>query len=99
MGSRCWSAKGLPRFGSGPVWNLRSRRCDRRPASEIEMEERPGYLRPVPSASEATARELEPEQEGTPGLIPPSGTGSSAMFLTDVIAGLGYVSREQVDQV
>ncbi len=53
---------------------------------------------PTPG-SKATARELEPEEGGTPGLTPPSGSGSSAMFLTDVIVGLGYVSREQIDQV
>ena len=63
------------------------------------MDERPGYLRPVPSpGSEATAPQLEPEQ-GTPGLTPPSGRGSSAMFITDVVVELGFVTREQVDQV
>ena len=64
------------------------------------MDERPGYLRPVPSpGSESTAPELEPEHAGTPGLTPPTGRGSSAMFISDVVVDLGYVTREHVDQV
>jgi type IV pilus assembly protein PilB len=63
------------------------------------MEDRPTHLRPVPAAgSEATAPKLEPEATGTPGLTPPRGRGSSAMFLTDVIVDLGYVPREVADQ-
>src|SRR4051812_23775585 len=101
MGSRCWSTREPPRCGSGPGTTPRSRRCEGRPAAnEAQMEDRPTHLRPVPSAgSEATAPKLEPEQEGTPGLRPPTGVGSSSMFLTDVVVALGYATREQVDAV
>ena len=65
------------------------------------MEDRPGYLRPVPTpGNEATAPKLEPEEQtGTPGLTKPTGNGNSAMFLTDVIVDLGYATRDRVDGV
>ncbi len=65
----------------------------------MATDKRPGHLRPVPSAGEATARELEPDRDQTPGITPPLGRGNSAMFLTDVIVELGYASRERVDEV
>src|SRR6476659_1493106 len=101
MGSKCWSTKERPRCGSGPGTTPRSRPCERRPtANETQMEDRPTHLRPVPSAgSEATAPKLDDELEGTAGLTPPTGTGNSAMFLTDVVVSLGYATREQVDSV
>ena len=57
------------------------------------------HLRPVPGPGEATARELETEAEGTPGLTPHSGRPRSGQFITDVIADLGYAPRERVDAV
>lgn len=63
------------------------------------MEDRPTHLRPVPSGSEATAPQLDPEHGGTPGLTPPTGAGSTAMFLTEVVVTLGYASADQVAQV
>jgi type IV pilus assembly protein PilB len=65
------------------------------------MEDRPTHLRSVPPATtEATAREIAPDKpQGTPGVTAPRGVGGSAMFLTDVVAALGYASREQVDAV
>ena len=66
----------------------------------MTTDKRPGHLRPVPSGTEATARQEEPEAaNATPGLTPPLGRGSSAMFLTDVVVELGYAARERVDEV
>jgi len=65
----------------------------------MPTDKRPGHLRPVPSAGEATARELEPDPNQTPGITPPLGRGNSSMFLTDVIVELGYASRERVDEM
>jgi hypothetical protein len=59
----------------------------------------PGHLRAVPAANEATARELEVEQTGTPGLTPPRQRGRSSGFLTDVIVELGFASAERVERV
>jgi len=56
------------------------------------------HLRPVPGADEATARELEQEQSGTPGLTPPLTRGRSSGFLTDVLVELGYVTAERAQQ-
>jgi type IV pilus assembly protein PilB len=61
--------------------------------------DRPDYLRPLPAAAAgAAAASADPEEQATPGLTAPLGRGSSAMFLTDVIVELGYVSRERVDE-
>jgi type IV pilus assembly protein PilB len=65
----------------------------------MATDKRPGHLRPVTSVGEATARELDPSDAGVPGLTPPLGRGSSAMFLTDVIVELGYATRERVDEI
>ena len=68
----------------------------------MTIDKRPGYLRPVPTGTEATARSLESETEaesGTPGLTMPGGHGRPSMFLTDVVVELGYASRERVDEV
>jgi len=63
------------------------------------MSDRPDYLRPVPSATgtAAPAEELDAGAAGTPGLTEPLGRGNSTMFITDVIAEMGYASREAVD--
>jgi len=68
------------------------------------MDDRPGYLRPVPApGSEATAPKLdEPaaaDESGTPGLTKPLGVGHSGMFLTDVVVELGFATRERVEGV
>ncbi len=61
----------------------------------MSTEQRPGHLRPVPTeGGEATARAQEPPVTGTPDLTPPTGRGTSSMFLTDVVA-LGYNSRDR----
>jgi type IV pilus assembly protein PilB len=61
--------------------------------------DRPDYLRPLPATGAgAAAASADPEEQATPGLTAPLGRGSSAMFLTDVIVELGYVSRERVDE-
>ena len=65
----------------------------------MASEQRPGYLRPVPSGPEATAREPEKSASETPGLTPPLGRGGTSKFLTDVIVDLGYATRERVDEV
>ena len=62
-------------------------------------ENRPGYLRPVPSGDEATARQLEDEAGAGNGVTAPMHRGHSGMFVTDVIVDLGYASRERVDEV
>jgi type IV pilus assembly protein PilB len=59
----------------------------------------PAHLRAVPAANEATARELEATESGTPGLTPPLHRGRSSGFLTDVIVELGYASAERVEKV
>ncbi len=62
-------------------------------------EHHPPYLQPVPSPTEATARAIpETEEPGIPGLTPPRTRGYSGMFITDVIAELGYASRERIDE-
>src|SRR5581483_3117136 len=62
-------------------------------------ENRPGYLRPVPSGDEATATQLEDEAGAGNGVTAPMHRGHSGMFVTDVIVDLGYASRERVDEV
>jgi type IV pilus assembly protein PilB len=62
----------------------------------------PGHLKPVPhSGTEnvATAPDEGPDgdKEGTPGLTEPSALARPGSFLSDVIADLGYASRERVD--
>jgi type IV pilus assembly protein PilB len=58
----------------------------------------PSHLRPVSGAGEATARDLEPEVGGTPGLTPPVAPGRSSGFVTDVLVDLGYVPEERARQ-
>ena len=58
----------------------------------------PGHLRPVPDSGEATAPQLPPEPEGTPGLTAPRTRARSSGFVTDVLVELGCVTRERVDQ-
>jgi type IV pilus assembly protein PilB len=69
-------------------------------------EKRPTYLKPVPSGQTAAAE--APAEDGAPaldaeseivGLTPPLRRGHSGMFITDVIAELGYASQERIDQV
>ena len=62
--------------------------------------DRPDYLRPVPAggAGASAAEDLDPGALETPGLTRPLGHGSSAVFITDVIADLGYTTREHVDR-
>ena len=62
----------------------------------MARDNRPEYLTPVPSG-ESTAPELEPQQQGTPGLTPPMNRGHSGRFISDVIVELGYVDRERVE--
>jgi type IV pilus assembly protein PilB len=62
-------------------------------------EKRPGHLRPVPTGDEATARQLEDEAPANNGVTPPLRRGHPGMFISDVIAELGYASRERVDEV
>ena len=62
----------------------------------MARDNRPEYLTPVPSG-ESTAPQLEPQQEGTPGLTPPVNRGHSGRFISDVIVELGYVDRERVE--
>ncbi len=64
----------------------------------MATDERPPYLRPVPSGEEATARKLE-EEVASNGLTPPMGRGRAGMFISDVIVELGYASRERVDEI
>jgi type IV pilus assembly protein PilB len=61
-------------------------------------EKRPGYLRPVPTGDEATARKLADESEST-GLTPPTHRGHQGRFISDVVVDLGYAARERVDEV
>jgi type IV pilus assembly protein PilB len=65
----------------------------------MATEERPPYLRPVPSGDEATARKLEEAAGANNGVTPPMGRGRPGMFITDLIVELGYASRERVDEV
>jgi type IV pilus assembly protein PilB len=68
----------------------------------MPIDKRPGYLRPVPAAGEAsaaTAETLDAPQDGTPGLTPPRRHGRSGLFITDLIVELGYASRERVEEV
>jgi type IV pilus assembly protein PilB len=67
----------------------------------MEIFNRPGHLRPVPSPGEATARKLDDgrEEAVTNGITTPMQRGHSGMFVTDVIVELGYSTRERVDEV
>jgi type IV pilus assembly protein PilB len=67
----------------------------------MAQEKRPGYLRPVPSPGEATARKAEEGDEAATnnGITAPMHRGHSGMFITDVIVELGYASRERVEEV
>jgi type IV pilus assembly protein PilB len=59
------------------------------------------HLRPVPApgtVNEAVARETQLPDEEYTGLIPPTRRGGGARFLSDVIAELGFVSAERVQQ-
>jgi type IV pilus assembly protein PilB len=68
-------------------------------------EKRPTYLKPVPAAQTAAAEAsaddaAAPEAESSVlGLTSPLRRGHSGMFITDVIAELGYASQERIDQV
>ena len=64
----------------------------------MSPDERHPHLRPVPGP-EATAPAVPPGQqdEGTPGLTPPSGRTRSGSFVTDVLVDLGFINRERVD--
>ena len=53
----------------------------------MASEQRPGHLRPVPSGSEVTARSLEPEQEGTPGLTENEPPGLGSLVLVALAVG------------
>jgi type IV pilus assembly protein PilB len=62
--------------------------------------QRPGYLRSVPSPGEAAAQLPDSEHEhGESGITPPTRRGHSGVFVTDVIAELGYATRQRVDEV
>jgi hypothetical protein len=63
----------------------------------MTVEKPPGYLRPVPSGDDAIARQLEDESQGN-GVTPPTRCGHPGMFISDVIADLGYASRERVEE-
>jgi type IV pilus assembly protein PilB len=58
----------------------------------------PSHLRPVPQSDDSTAPALPDESPGTPGLTPPRTRGRSSGFLTDVLAELGYIAPERVQQ-
>jgi type IV pilus assembly protein PilB len=58
----------------------------------------PSHLRPVPQSGDSTAPALTEESAGTPGLTPPRTRGRSSGFLTDVLAELGYIAPERVQQ-
>ncbi len=64
--------------------------------------DRPNYLSPVPDfgGPSSTAADLseEPVEEGTPGLTQPQQRGHSGMFVSDLIAELGYATRERVEE-
>jgi type IV pilus assembly protein PilB len=55
----------------------------------------PSHLHPLPGAAEATARDLEPGSDGTPGLTPPVAPGRSSGYVTDVLVDLGYVAEDR----
>src|SRR6478672_12901292 len=62
--------------------------------------QRPGYLRPVPTAGEAAAKLPDPAHEHVEsGITPPTRRGHSGVFVTDVIVELGYATRQRVDEV
>jgi hypothetical protein len=65
----------------------------------MATEKRPGHLRPAPTGDEAPAKQLEDEAQAGNGVTPPMKRGYSGMFITDVIAELGYASRERVEEV
>jgi type IV pilus assembly protein PilB len=67
----------------------------------MATEERPPYLRPVPSGDEATARKLESDAEAAAntGVTPPMWHGRPGMFISDVVVELGYATRERVDEI
>jgi type IV pilus assembly protein PilB len=58
----------------------------------------PGHLRPVPDSADSTARAVQPETSGTPGLTPPRTRTRSNGFVTDVIVDLAFVGDEQARQ-
>jgi type IV pilus assembly protein PilB len=61
---------------------------------------RPGHLRSVPAAGEATGRGLDEEQgRKATGITAPTRRGHSGVFVTDVIVELGYANRQRVDEV
>jgi type IV pilus assembly protein PilB len=65
------------------------------------VSEERAHLRPVPApgtANEAVARETPLPEEQHNGLVPPTRRGAGARFLSDVIAELGFVSAERVQQ-
>ena len=66
----------------------------------MASDQRPDYLRPVPSG-EAAARELhgDGQADSGNGVSPPMRRGHSGRFITDVIVDLGYASRERVAEV
>src|SRR3954468_10889181 len=64
----------------------------------MDGREFPSHLRPVPQSSDSTAPALPDESPGTPGLTPPRTRGRSSGFLTDVLAELGYIAPERVQQ-
>ena len=67
-------------------------RVVRLPASSPAAEEPPTGV-----AAIASPADRAPDaEEANPGLTPPSRRGGSSRFLTDVIADLGLVSREQI---
>ncbi|HEX5713772.1 MAG TPA: ATPase, T2SS/T4P/T4SS family [Solirubrobacterales bacterium] len=57
----------------------------------------PSHLRPVPDSGTSAAPAM-PEEQGTPGLTPPLHRGHSRGFITDVLAELGFVSQELVQE-
>jgi type IV pilus assembly protein PilB len=63
----------------------------------MESRDLPSHLRPVPDSGDSTAPELD-LGSGTPGLTPPLERGRSRGFVTDVLAQLGYVAEERVNQ-
>jgi type IV pilus assembly protein PilB len=67
----------------------------------MDIFDRRGHLRPVPSPGEATARKLDTDADEatSDGITPPTRRGHSGMFVTDVIVELGYATRERVDEV
>src|SRR4051812_12208247 len=58
----------------------------------------PSHLRAVPQSSDSTAPAPPDESPGTPRLTAPRTRGRSSGFLTDVLAELGYIAPERVQQ-